>query len=279
MDKIKKVYIDSRYKTSYSISNSDFKFEIKEALDLPGNTVCYIDDISIPHSWYTIENYDNKLYIDNTREDLSLSASVLSIPAGNYNASNSASTLQSVLQAAYPNENYKCAYNSARGSITIPAIRSLRTYTDDQVIETTNSIGVQFPGWVDHNNQLITADINNLMSINEILRHSEPISPETTFETSFIYLLHVHNVYIHCHNLGHYSTVGVRGESTMIKKIHVSSSFGYLIIDSAVAPHDKIDVSRQSLKTMHFILKNVHGNVINLHGAHVSLSLIFQTIE
>ena len=35
MDRIKKVYIDSRYKTSDSISNSDFKFEIKEALDLP----------------------------------------------------------------------------------------------------------------------------------------------------------------------------------------------------------------------------------------------------
>ena len=56
MDRTKKVYIDSRYKTSDSISNGGFKFEIKEALDLPERTVCYIDDISIPHSWYTIEN-------------------------------------------------------------------------------------------------------------------------------------------------------------------------------------------------------------------------------
>ena len=29
MDKIKKVYVDSRYKTSGSASNSDFKFELK----------------------------------------------------------------------------------------------------------------------------------------------------------------------------------------------------------------------------------------------------------
>ena len=63
MDKIKKVYVDSRYKTSDSVSNSDFKVELKEALDLPENTVCYIDDISIPHSWYTIEDYNNTLYI------------------------------------------------------------------------------------------------------------------------------------------------------------------------------------------------------------------------
>ena len=70
MDEIKKVYIDSRYNTSDSISNSGFKFEIKEALGLPEHTVCYIDDISIPHSWYTIEHYNKKVYIDNTHEDL-----------------------------------------------------------------------------------------------------------------------------------------------------------------------------------------------------------------
>ena len=45
MDKIKKVYVDSRYKSNDSVCNSDFKFELKEALDLPDNTVCYIDDI------------------------------------------------------------------------------------------------------------------------------------------------------------------------------------------------------------------------------------------
>ena len=61
MDKIKKVYIDSRYKTNDSVSNRDFKFELTEALDLGGNAVCYIDDVSIPHTWYTVEDYNNKL--------------------------------------------------------------------------------------------------------------------------------------------------------------------------------------------------------------------------
>ena len=142
------------------------------------------------------------------------------------------------------------------------------------------TVGVDpaFPGWVGHNDQLTTADINNLMSMNEILRHSEPISPESTFETNFIDLFNVHNVCTHCPDLGHYITIGVRGENSIIKKIPVSSSFWYLIIDSVVAPHDKIDVSRQSFKTMHSTLKNVYGNVNNLHGAHVSLPLIFQTI-
>ena len=70
MDKIKKVYIYSRYKSNGSVSNSDFKFELKEGLYLPDNTVCYIDDISIPHTWYTIEGHlNNTLYIVTTIMD------------------------------------------------------------------------------------------------------------------------------------------------------------------------------------------------------------------
>ena len=45
MDKVKKIYIDSRYENNDSESNSDFKFELKESLDLPDNTVSYVDDI------------------------------------------------------------------------------------------------------------------------------------------------------------------------------------------------------------------------------------------
>ena len=53
------------YKTNDSVSNSgcDCKFELQEALDLHDNTVCSIDDISIQHNWYTIEDFNNKLLL------------------------------------------------------------------------------------------------------------------------------------------------------------------------------------------------------------------------
>ena len=65
----------------------------------------------------------------------------------------------------------------------------------------------------------------------------------------------------------------------LLKEIPVSSSFGYLILDSAVSPHDKMDVSRKTLKTIHITLKDVYGTVINLHGASVSFSLVIVTME
>ena len=95
-----------------------------------------------------------------------------------------------------------------------------------------------------------------LKSLNEVIRNSNnsEYHPLTTagvssFETGFIDLFNVHNIYIHSTNLGHYNSIGVRGENIIIKKVSVSSSFGYLIMDSVVAPHDKIDVSRQLIKT------------------------------
>ena len=83
--------------------------------------------------------------------------------------------------------------------------------------------------------------------------------------TLIIYVLY--NIYIHSPNLGHYNSTGVRGESSIVIKGSVSSSFGYILLDSVVAQHDKIEVSRKLFKTMGFSFRNVHGNVIDSHGA------------
>ena len=60
-----------------------------------------------------------------------------------------------------------------------------------------------------------------------------------TYGSGFIDVLNVHDVYLHCLDLGHFKSIGVRGESTINKRTPVSSSFGFLIIDSLAAPHDK----------------------------------------
>ena len=52
-----------------------------------------------------------------------------------------------------------------------------------------------------------------------------------------------------------------------------------MILDSVVAPHDKIDVSKQNSKSLQFSLKNVYGNIVNLHGGHGSWSLVFVTMD
>ena len=295
MDKIKKVYVDSRYKTSDSVSNSDFKFEINESLDLPDNTYCYIDDIVIPHTWYTVEDFNNTFYIvvkrwinyGSTYAAPRYHGYALKISNGNYTGLSIAAEIQEKLQTSIPDKEFTCSYNTSTGKLTIKGgtDEMFKVLSDMQVSSIDPALPEPWMGWKDNNDIAISLDVSNLQSINEVFRNASestwsPMEPLVNeFTTEFLDLLNVHNIYIHSSTLGHYNTIGVRGENTIIKKVPVSSSFGYLIMDSIVAPHDKINVSKQLIKTLHFSLKNVHGNVINLHGAHISLSLIFQTID
>ena len=61
---IKKVYVDSKYKTEDSISDSDFKFELGQSITLPDDAKFFISDCCIPHSWRTVEYWNNKLYTE-----------------------------------------------------------------------------------------------------------------------------------------------------------------------------------------------------------------------
>ena len=184
----------------------------------------------------------------------------LEIPTGNYTGSSLALALQAELQFAEPDHQFVCTYNVARGNITILSETiPLLIIIEFQVMDTTISHSLV---WENKLSNGVAVDLHDLKALNEVIRYSNNIhyNPLTTpginsFVIGFIDLLNVHNSYIHSSNSGHYNSIGVRGENTIIKKVPVSSSFGYLIMDSVVAPHDKIDVSRQLIKTLSFTLK------------------------
>ena len=295
MDTVKKVYVDSRYRSNDSVSHSDFKFEIKESLDLPDNTVCYVDDICIPHTWYTIGDFNNTFYMvvkkwvqyGTTNAAPKYHGYALKIPNGNYTGTSFTNELQEILQTSIPDLELNCSYNNTRGNFTIKAgtDQLFKVLSNHQVSSTDPTLPDPWMGFKDNNDNVIVLDINNLNSINEVLRRTNlnswgPMdSLDNEFTSEFLDLLNVHNIYIHSSTLGNYNSIGVRGENFIIKKVTVSSSFGYLVMDSVVAPHDKIDVSRRLIKTLSFSLKTVHGKLINLHGSNVSFSLISQSIE
>jgi len=63
----KKIYIDSEFRSSDSISSSNFKIDLPSSLLMPSNTIFHVDDICIPHSWYTIEEgVNDTLYISSS---------------------------------------------------------------------------------------------------------------------------------------------------------------------------------------------------------------------
>ena len=61
---VKKIYIDSKFRRKDSVSSSNFKIDLPYTLKLGENTVFYVDDVCVPHTWHTVEpNINDKLYL------------------------------------------------------------------------------------------------------------------------------------------------------------------------------------------------------------------------
>ncbi len=60
---IKKIYVDTRFKTADSKSDTDFNIELPRTFNVPDGVVAYIDDIVIPISFSTVDDRNNNLCI------------------------------------------------------------------------------------------------------------------------------------------------------------------------------------------------------------------------
>ena len=74
--------------------------------------------------------------------------------------------------------------------------------------------------WKDSQGNITTVEVNNLKSINGVFRNSDMIMINLyseyyrTYEGGFIDSLNAYNVYLHCPNLDHANSIGVRGDNT-----------------------------------------------------------------
>ena len=61
------------------------------------------------------------------------------------------------------------------------------------------------------------------------------------------------------------SVIGPRGgPANIVKKVSVTSDFGYVVYSGGSIAHDFIECSRQTWKTLEFTLEDVEGNIIDL---------------
>ena len=62
MLEVTKIYGDTIFKTPESKSDSDFTIELPKTINIPEDTIAYINDIVLSVSWTTIDERNNKLY-------------------------------------------------------------------------------------------------------------------------------------------------------------------------------------------------------------------------
>ena len=139
---IHKVYIDSRFKTKDSKSNSDFSYELVESMQLPDKCVCFVDDVVIPVPWYNIDESNQNIYVRRMQdlETVHFTYRIVSIEVSNHTTDTLTDAVQDALNTAFGTGVFTVSYDERKlkVSITAEAQRELRLFTDDELKVLTN---------------------------------------------------------------------------------------------------------------------------------------------
>ena len=248
---VKKIFIDSRYRTADSNSDSDFRIQLGRNIFLPDNCVYHIENCVIPHSWYTIEaGINDTMYYKVSTFDIQTAT----IPSTNYSGSALVSALNQVLS-----HGLSTAYDLNTNKIMISSTQGLsfNILTDTELIHDYN---ISVPN-----------------SCNDIITNRTPklCGSGSPFISGMLNLQGFRSLYISSSTLSNYDTLGPQGENSIIKKVVTDADFGYLMIDQVVSDHDYLGCGRMTLNTIDFQIRDVKGNFIPFHDSPVSFTLIF----
>ena len=264
---VKKIYCDTKFKRKDSKSNSNFKIDLPQTLKLPDNCIFYVDDVSIPNSFYTVETgINDKLYFrlqlanGGTYNDYTIT-----LDHKTYNGTQFAAEMQSKITAITSGAATTCSYDSQSKIMSVSVANlDIIFFTDDELLTLTTWSGTAYSN-------------NNLSSANELITNMSipsPVGNTASPAKYYLMLTPVRNIYMRSPNLSSFNTIGAAGESNIIKKIPVNAAPGDMITSYITSSTDYLSCSRASWKTVEIILTDVNGNEINMHNLNWSFSIL-----
>ena len=128
------------------------------------------------------------------------------------------------------NFTFEVLYSPARGTVNIEekpegihANSEFLVPSDFGIMNWMGNTDSGYP-WRNTDGTIRAVGINHLQSINGVLQNTQMIHLHQlsdyykSCESGFSDLFNVHNIYLHCPNLGHFNSIGVRGESTVVQQ-------------------------------------------------------------
>ena len=276
---MQKIYIDSRFRTANSKSETDFNVELPRSFNVPDGVVAHIDDIVIPVSWTTIDDRNNKCYIsfscvgtekvydttfDNKNYDgFGFAASLSDFLNDKVRGFTHAGVLiEPIFVCAYNlltnNLEIKLTDNSARAGLVKELAPFQLVFLTDEYLKTNQ--GRTTPN-----------------SINDIIRNTEiKFITQAAPYKCYIDLFATRNLYLTSSALCSYDTVSNFGMDTIIKKIPCTAEYNKMIFQSSGSTLDGLDVSKRTLRFLDFKLVDSSFKTVPLQGNHFSFSIVFQ---
>ena len=234
MLKFKKVYIDSSYKVSGT--SSEFTIDLPETVQLEDNMLCQIHEVSIPHSWYSINENNNNFYVKGIfppETPSGVTYGKLIIPVGNYTATEVATQLETslnTLDSGSRTNSFSVSYLSGLNKIQIQSNYPEVIYTVLTDADVLVDSGERF---------VETVDPNNLRSISKVLGVYTTSGDASTnvvpYITGFIDLTPVRSLCLHCNEISNFNELTVAGNASITKKIDVTVPYLGIINDNELS--------------------------------------------
>ena len=266
---IKRIYIDTRQRTADSASHSDFSIDLPTTILMPDDTGFYVEDICLPISWWSVEEfYNDTLYMDyeNALKQITLTP-------GNYTASEFGAEIIRAINSGSSTVKFAGSFRKSQGAIIIrwddayigtDQVKSFKILTDSEML----ARGVSAAHLKRSANNLLKNFTSGVVYVKSF-----------PFTSGYVDMNPLRNAYLSCTGLGNFSTMSLTGDRNIIKQIPLNGAPGDIIYDSSQTGVDYLDCSRQTLSRISFQLKDNFGNILNLRGIHWSFSLVFSRIQ
>ena len=275
MLKFKKVYIDSSYKVSGT--SSDFTIDLPETVQLEDDVMCQIHEVSIPHSWYSMQKGVNDrifVRVEYAGTGAWITRAMITLTEGDYSVSDLAGHLQVILNnyfndAEFPpqrSDMFVVSHSSLLNKIRISV-----NYNDIEFQIIPDIDILTHPDWFPDINE------NSLNSINKVLQNYTVATYDfnTSYYSGFVDLQRVKRLYLHCNEISNYNQLTVAGNSSIVKKINVTVPYLGVINDNELSSVDYVNVSGKMLRRLNFRLTNHLNEIVDLNGVDISFTLTF----
>ena len=274
---IKKIYVDSRFKTSNSNSDSDFSIELPRSFNVTDGVVAHTDDIVIPVRWTTIDERNPNCYFA-VFAGVNVTEFSFTMPTKNYDGIEFATVLAAKLNEAVatftPRPVLSATYDLAQNILVISLSDSRSASAKAQ-----SPITLQIRTDEVLQNPPEGANIvrrSDPRTINAILRTTICTATSESNPWRCFFELHpTRNLYLCSAALASYDTVSNFGNDTIIKQILCAASHNKLLVQMSGSTLDGLNVSKRSLRYIDFKLVDTSNRIVPLQRKNFSFSNVF----
>jgi hypothetical protein len=267
----RKIYIDSRFKTNTSVSDSNFSVMLPEVVSLPEKCVGIIDEIILPVMFYNVqEGVNDKLYIGVFHSGTT-NYYTITLAEQNYDILDLGSTILTALNLLDPTNILFAGGGSTED------LKLTFQILDQRVSPPDEATFIFYD-----NNELESGAYNGSpiiehQSINDVIQNYKKVPDQwSSLTINFVPDLHpIRNLYLCCSELSGYSSLTNFDwfGSGIVKKIPINVPFGSMAYIFQTITFDHFRCGNRSLSKLSFTLRNSHGKIVNLNN-HWSFSIL-----